>query len=236
MSIRSKKALLAVVCMLALAMPCAAFAASGTADKAAGTGADTATAQTSAVDKDGKVPGKDSGKDTDKASTEAATTEKSAGASEELLAWAEGMDCTGCHTNEKDSLENEDCTVSIHNLLGLACTDCHADDALITVHEKVTADSKMPKKLKKSEVNTAICETCHDVAELAKTTADSTVLTDEEGTTVNPHELPDVEEHANITCVSCHKMHSDKTVAKAASDTCTNCHHENVYECFTCHS
>lgn len=37
-------------------------------------------------------------------------------------------------------------------------------------------------------------------------------------------------------CMSCHKMHSDKSVEKVAADKCTDCHHENVYECYTCHS
>ena len=31
-------------------------------------------------------------------------------------------------------------------------------------------------------------------------------------------------------------MHSDKSVEKVAADKCTDCHHENVYECYTCHS
>ena len=43
------------------------------------------------------------------------------------------------------------------------------------------------------------------------------------------------------TCESCHGvqsngMHSDKSVEKVAADKCTDCHHENVYECFTCHA
>ncbi len=36
--------------------------------------------------------------------------------------------------------------------------------------------------------------------------------------------------------MSCHKMHSDKSVEKGAADKCTDCHHENVYECYTGHS
>ncbi len=70
---------------------------------------------------------------------------------------------------------------------------------------------------------------------LIAATADSTVLTDEKGTTVNPHDLPAVEDHASINCIDCHKGHSSDTIEVSAMKACTLCHHENVFECYTCH-
>lgn len=70
---------------------------------------------------------------------------------------------------------------------------------------------------------------------LISATAACTVLTDENGTTVNPHDLPAVEDHASITCVTCHKGHSSDTIEESAVKACALCHHENVFECYTCH-
>ena len=70
---------------------------------------------------------------------------------------------------------------------------------------------------------------------LIAATATSTVLTDEHGTTVNPHDLPAVEDHASITCVSCHKGHTSDTIEESAMKACILCHHENIFECYTCH-
>ena len=66
-------------------------------------------------------------------------------------------------------------------------------------------------------------------------TADCTVLTDEEGRVVNPHDLPATAEHQAIVCVDCHKGHTTKDLAETALATCTICHHENVFACYTCH-
>lgn len=70
---------------------------------------------------------------------------------------------------------------------------------------------------------------------LIAATADSTVLTDENGTTVNPHDLPAVEDHASVNCIDCHKGHTDDALEVSAMKTCVLCHHENVFECYTCH-
>ncbi len=56
------------------------------------------------------------------------------------------------------------------------------------------------------------------------------------GTVVNPHALPEVEDHADITCGSCHQMHSDKPIDRTARATCNSCHHAGVFECGTCHA
>ncbi len=80
-------------------------------------------------------------------------------------------------------------------------------------------------------------ETLPEKTQLIAATADSVVLTDSEGTVVNPHDLPDSTNHNKIVCVDCHKIHdTEADLAKTASKKCTSCHHENVYECYTCHA
>lgn len=155
--------------------------------------------------------------------------------SEELVAWADSTDCATCHTKQADAADNEKTTAFAHASLQLACIDCHTDDELISIHDGATADSKQPRKLKKSTFDQAVCLSCHDDATLADATRDSEALTDANGTTVNPHELPDVEEHKDTTCTSCHKMHSTKSIEKTANAYCATCHHAEVFECHTCH-
>lgn len=157
-------------------------------------------------------------------------------ASDELLAWAEKADCAVCHSVEGDSLEDKECAASLHGALDLTCVSCHMDDALIDVHEKASATAKVPKKLKKTAVAVEVCASCHDAEGLAEITADSEVLTDDEGTVVNPHDLPDVKDHAQIGCGDCHRLHASKSAASVADALCLSCHHEDVYECGTCHS
>ncbi len=66
-------------------------------------------------------------------------------------------------------------------------------------------------------------------------TADIEYLTDANGTTVNPHDLPVNKSHATLSCATCHAMHDDATLEETAVKACIKCHHDNVYECFTCH-
>lgn len=70
---------------------------------------------------------------------------------------------------------------------------------------------------------------------LAALTADSEALVDAEGTVVNPHALPEGSSHEAITCTDCHKVHAEADPAKAALGKCRSCHHEDVFECYTCH-
>ena len=105
----------------------------------------------------------------------------------------------------------------------------------------------MPKKLKNTAVSEETCLTsgCHSMDELVAATASSTVLTDSNGTVKNPHEMLIDENHiansnADLACSSCHKMHEEngaesQAVAESAQAKCTGCHHQNVYECGTCH-
>ncbi len=81
------------------------------------------------------------------------------------------------------------------------------------------------------------CTTCHNLDDVKAATEDSTVLTDINGTVVNPHDLPAIDDHAGITCASCHKTHEvSESTEKSAKRTCASCHHADVYECYTCHA
>ena len=216
MHIQVRHAVAALSCALALALPCAAFAATTAADKATSK-ADTQTQQAA-----------NKAEQQDEAQT--------AGPSDELLAWADETDCASCHEVPAKSLENETCAASLHTALGLGCTDCHADDALIDIHGKMKPNAKVPTKLKKSDLSVETCAACHSSEALVEATDDSSALTDSEGTVVNPHDIPDVKEHKDISCQSCHKMHAESKPASMAPTLCQDCHHEDVYECYTCHS
>lgn len=150
--------------------------------------------------------------------------------------WTADADCSTCHTVEGDSLTNTACEISASHGT-LACVSCHTDEAgLQTVHGDVDMnDYKAPKKLKKTEVSKEACLSCHDLSDAAAATADLTVLTDDNGTTVNPHEMPGNDEHAKLTCAKCHTMHEEGTPQDTATQVCASCHHAGVYECYTCH-
>lgn len=117
------------------------------------------------------------------------------------------------------------------------CTGCHSDEKVLsTVHDGVTADSKLPKRLRKAKIDEALCLGCHGSYEdLAEKTADCTVLTDSAGTVVNPHDLPEGADHAKIDCLDCHTAHKAQEASETALNTCTGCHHTGVFECGTCH-
>ena len=117
------------------------------------------------------------------------------------------------------------------------CTGCHSDEKVLsTVHDGVTADSKLPKRLRKAKIDEALCLGCHGSYEdLAEKTADCAVLTDSAGTVVNPHDLPEGADHAKIDCLDCHTAHKAQEASETALNTCTGCHHTGVFECGTCH-
>ena len=88
-----------------------------------------------------------------------------------------------------------------------------------------------------TDTDDQVCFACHGtMEELAEATADSTVLTDKNGLTVNPHALPEGHYGNMVTCGKCHKMHDTKDTEVSATNACLGCHHDNVYECGTCHS
>lgn len=151
--------------------------------------------------------------------------------------WSADADCSTCHADESASMTDKATVAAVHGAEGDTCATCHTDSTSIaTVHDGVTTDSKMPKKLKKTSIDEATCFSCHGtLEELAEKTADVTALTDSEGTTVNPHALPAGADHEKITCSDCHKMHGSETVGETAKKECLTCHHADVYECGTCH-
>lgn len=151
--------------------------------------------------------------------------------------WSADADCSTCHGAESSSITDESTVAGIHGAEGDTCATCHIDGVdLAAVHEGATTDSKMPKKLKKTKIDEAVCLACHGSGEeLAEKTAASLALTDSEGTTVNPHALPSGSDHDMVTCSDCHSMHGSDPVADTAKAECLSCHHQDVFECGTCH-
>lgn len=166
--------------------------------------------------------------------------------------WSADSDCGSCHEFEAASAGDGTTLYSLHaqHESYSECVDCHVDNggALAQAHEGY-ADPKarLPKKLKDTSVSEETCLSsgCHSLDGITAATASSTVLTDSNGTVVNPHEILVDEVHvanskADLACSSCHKMHAEKgmapeATAEAAQKKCTGCHHQNVYECGTCH-
>lgn len=158
------------------------------------------------------------------------------------VAWSTGSDCESCHTTEAASRKDATSLHAAH--ADSTCVSCHDDEeGLATAHKKYQTGNPA-SKLKKTDVASSSClvSGCHDQAELVQATADETVLTDTKGTVVNPHDLPVHEDHTEgVTCASCHKMHGTGTsdvdaVYQASKATCLSCHHNEVYECHTCHT
>ena len=115
------------------------------------------------------------------------------------------------------------------------CTTCHIEsEGLEKAHKKLNS-GKEATRLKRSAVDDSICLTCHQPEKLIEATADYTGLTDTKETTVNPHDLPKVENHKTIQCVDCHQVHSEKAITETAIAVCNSCHHAGVFECGTCH-
>lgn len=169
--------------------------------------------------------------------------------------WSAESDCASCHASEAESASDSTTAYSSHTILDNArnCIDCHNDEGglLSTAHESYLDEkAKLPKKLKETSVVDATCIAigCHSVDELlAKTSDDSLMLVDSEGTTVNPHSMLTDEKHAfggeagaDIRCATCHKLHETESaeafaIAETAQARCKSCHHADVYQCGTCH-
>ena len=138
---------------------------------------------------------------------------------------------------EDDSFSDSACAASNH--AALTCTTCHSDvDGLASAHDGVAYGDKGAKRLKTTDVAESTCqaEACHGSYEtLAEQTSSSTLLTDSNGTVVNPHDLPENADHETVTCGSCHDMHASDDIAETAQKACISCHHMGIYECNTCH-
>ena len=166
-----------------------------------------------------------------------ATTDDETTSQDTEFTWTAESDCATCHDSDVASFSDTNCPASLHADMQDQCMTCHDDPEMEKAHSKVTWDSEKKKvTLKRTTVTRDTCTPCHDESELAQKTADSTVLTDKNGTTVNPHDLPTNEEHGEVNCSSCHKLHTADAPAEQAQATCKNCHHADVYECGTCHA
>lgn len=152
-------------------------------------------------------------------------------------AFAMDITCTGCHAKATEAMGQTGFTGAYHATQ--ECTSCHSDEAGLTTAHSNRFDAKSAASLvalTKTKIDPEMCYSCHgSMEELAAKTADCTVLTDENGKTVNPHDLPEGHFGVNVDCGSCHKMHSAVDTATSAQNSCMTCHHNNVYECGTCH-
>lgn len=139
-------------------------------------------------------------------------------------------------------MSNSACLASKHQAQGAKCTTCHNDaTTLASVHADMST-AKVPTKLSKTTVDNSVCLGCHGSWDaLAAKTTNVTVLTDANGTVVNPHSITsaaiDVKgQHDKIQCVDCHSMHTTDTADTLGPAECLSCHHQNVYQCGTCHA
>lgn len=167
------------------------------------------------------------------------TTTKTSAADVESQPFSMDVDCAVCHKKAVKKMEKEGYTGALHSQL--ECGMCHNEKDLVEVHEKTEKyTAKKGDKvvaLTKTAINEDACYACHGtLEELAQTTKDSTVLTDENGLAVNPHDLPADHYGSKVMCGSCHKMHDTKEIEVSAVNACLGCHHDNVYECGTCHA
>ena len=156
---------------------------------------------------------------------------------EEEFQWSAEADCSVCHAAETSSLTDASCQVSASHG-DLSCTTCHVDNnGLQEAHTDVTfSDTDGASKLKETAVDKEVCLGCHESDYSSEATSEVTVLTDVNGTTVNPHALPSTTQHdADFSYSNCHTMHDDKSVEDEAKAYCKSCHHKEVYECNTCH-
>lgn len=150
--------------------------------------------------------------------------------------WSPQSDCSMCHSAEELSKGDATTAAGMHPAsTQVDCMSCHNDTSGLTkAHDGVLVDDKAATRLRTTKVTSETCTAsgCHDdEAARKEVTAGLTLLTDNNGTTVNPHDLPTGEGHNAISCSSCHKGH--ETIE--ADKFCITCHHEHVYECGTCH-
>ncbi len=146
--------------------------------------------------------------------------------------WSPDDDCALCHPSESETTATDLC--EIRQSEG-TCLSCHASEsALRTVHE-LPFDSQSPTKLKDTAVDSGMCAECHGVGGPDPAEAAQVMLTDTEGTSIDPHNLPEAGDHNEIECLDCHKTHQP-SVEDSAQALCESCHHQGVFECYTCHS
>lgn len=200
--------------------------------------------QTESASKSTTSNAKDSADKSDKSSkgnnsSASTSSKKSSSAKTSATGWNMDIDCASCHSKEADLASDKKCVQGVaHEGAKLTCITCHTDEEVLTeVHADVSADDKMPKKATVETVDPETCETCHgSLEEVAQLTADSTALKDDNGTVVNPHQIPEGQRHEEVpaTCTDCHNNHSTN-LSKDAMKYCAQCHHRGRFECGTCH-
>ena len=155
------------------------------------------------------------------------------------FAWSPESDCTMCHGSQVKAIQIKASFAGIHEAEDTDCITCHTDAAgLKTAHKAVTYEHMETEvtRLKKTSIDESACLSCHgSTSELILISKDSKVLTDKNGTVVNPHDMPVNTGHNDHNCGSCHRAHQNIPASKAAPDHCESCHHQIVYECHTCH-
>lgn len=171
----------------------------------------------------------------DGSSGDVAASSASKDSQEGAAGWSMDMDCTACHSDQAQAL------IAEHNQAGgdgSACGGCHQDtEVLQAVHDEKMMSGKAPKRLRKTDVGDATCESCHGIPEQLASATEGVALTDTEGTTVNPHAAYSLnDDHVQaFACRECHSVHGDADAMEQAEVFCSDCHHRGVFACGTCH-
>lgn len=150
--------------------------------------------------------------------------------------WSIDVDCSTCHTAEQASYSNQQSEAAQHE--DVTCIHCHSDVVdLEKSHQGKTSADALPNRLKSTQVPDSLCLGCHyeNRAALITATDSTAIVSDSEGTSRNPHDTEGLVEHESLKCRDCHKMHSTEDINKTAMNQCTSCHHEGVFQCYTCH-
>ena len=149
-------------------------------------------------------------------------------------AWSPEADCTACHSDFGSAGLSK-----AHIAQGDDCLTCHDADELQAVHDEHGDSGKQPKRLKYTEISTATClaSECHVSKEDIIAQTEDIVITDKNGLSVNPHNAPaGVQEHDDLACDDCHSGHENQDILADAEKRCFGCHHQQVFECGTCHA
>ncbi len=155
--------------------------------------------------------------------------------------YTSASDCLMCHSQESGALSLVNCEAIEASATQEGCVICHNDESgLVQGHEGVSmTDTDKEARIFDSKITDDTCLNCHNQDEIIAATSGSTALTDANGLTVSPHTLMvehnEAGQHNATTCSSCHKMHADKPLESTAKDYCLSCHHQNEFECYTCH-
>ena len=129
--------------------------------------------------------------------------------------WSPEADCATCHVKQASSTADAQCLASTHE--DSACNSCHSDsEGLQNVHEGVASAEVELTRLKKTDIDSSYCLTCHDSYEaLAGKTVDSQACTVISCTTVA---LPPIKLRASAAPVITRTFTSASPVTPDSSD------------------